>query len=135
MSSSPDRVGRARLSIGLTGWFLLIFVITALGLYFLTSHLVRGALEEEWEVQQSGVEGRLSPSGEVEGVTVLEVKTKAVPTPEIQAAVRRQFEHFLPIVMIPIIVVGLLGGLFLTFHSTRHVRMILRTVREILSAG
>lgn len=137
MSFKSDRKARWKLSIGLTGSFLLIFVVTSLALYFATSLYVRQAMEEEWAVRQSRVQERITTEGGVHTheITLTEHETSAAPTPEMQAAVERHFDRFLPLVMVPIVLVGLLGGLFLTYRSTHPLQSVIRTVQHILDTG
>ena len=62
MPSGPDWRAQAQVLFGITGWFVLIFVVTAIGLYLLTSHLVQDALQEEWENIESVEFGGIDPS-------------------------------------------------------------------------
>ena len=135
MSSTRDPRGHLKFSLRITGWFLLIFAVGAVGLYFLTGELVRGALQEEWELTHSEVSGTFDAAGGIDDVRVREVATRAAPPPEVQAAVDRQVREEFPKLAVPIILLGLLGGLGITYRAARQVRRTVRTVQDILETG
>jgi len=137
MSSGVERDTGWRLSLGLTGWFLLIFVLTSVALYLATSHLIQQAMAHDWSVNQSHMEERITEGG---GVTTREIRltrdsSKALPSPAMQATIKQHFDRFLPLVLIPVVLVGIAGGLFLTYRSTRPLSAMITTVREILRTG
>ena len=136
MSSSRDPRGHLKFSLRITGWFLLIFAVAVVGLYFATRWVVHDALEEEWELTHSEVSGTIDAEGEVGGVEVREVAMRATPPPEVREAVDRQIREDFPVLIVPIILLGLLGGLGITYRAARQVRRVTRTVQDILeSAG
>ncbi len=132
MFSGRNWRGNLRLSLRITGWFLLIFVVAVLGLYVVASKLVQGALQEEWELTHSEVTGTVTHEG---GVEVREIATRAVPPPEVQAAVEREFRVLFLVLVVPIVVIGLLGGLGLTYRAAHQARQVVRSVQNILQTG
>lgn len=135
MSSKRDPRGHLKFSLRITGWFLLIFAVAVVGLYFATRWVVHDALEEEWELTHSEVTGTIGASGEVGDVEVREVATRAAPPPEVREAVDRQIREDFPLLVVPIILLGLLGGLGLTYRTATQVRRVTRTVQDILETG
>ena len=137
MSSSPERSPAWRFSLGLTAWFLLIFVLTAVGLTLLTSHLVKSALSEEWETRHADVTGTVTREGGRESRTVIvrESEVTAVPSPEMQERVASTFRRVLPLLLLPVIVIGVLGGLWVTWRATRPIRSVTDTAQQILATG
>lgn len=137
MSSRPDQRAAWRFSLGLTAWFLVIFVLTAIGLTFLTFHLVKSAMNEEWETRQSDVTGTVTREGGRESRTVVvrEREVSAAPSPEMQEAIASHFRRAFPLLLVPVIVVGVLGGLWVTWRATRPIRSVTETAQQILATG
>lgn len=135
MSSRDDPRGHLKFTLRLAGWFFLIFAVAAVGLYFVTGRLVRDALEEEWELTHSELSGTLDESGGVGSVQLREVATRATPPPEVREAVDRQMREEFPKLAVPIVLLGLLGGLVITYRSARQVRRVVRSVWNILESG
>lgn len=135
MSSKGDPHGHLKFSLRIAGWFFLIFAVAALGLYFVTGRLVRDALEEEWELTHSELSGTLIESGGVENVQLREVATRIAPPPEVLEAVDRQVREEFPKLAVPIVLLGLLGGFYITYRSARQVRRVVRSVQSILESG
>ena len=135
MSSRADPRGHLKFSLRVTGWFLFIFTLAAVGLYFVTGRLVRDALEEEWEFAHSETLYTLDTSGGVGNVQLREVATRATPPPEVLEAVDRQVREEFPKLAVPIVLLGLLGGLYITYRSARQVRRVVRSVQDILETG
>ncbi len=137
MSSRPEQRAAWRFSLGLTAWFLVIFVLTAFGLTLLTSHLVKSAMNEEWETRQSEVTGTVTREGGRESRTVVvrEREVSAAPSPEMQEAIANHFRRAFPLLLVPVIVVGLLGGLWVTWRATRPIRSVTETAQQILATG
>ena len=135
MSSSRDPRGHLKFSLRITGWFLLIFAVAVVGLYFATRWVVHDALQEEWEQSRSEVSGTVDSEGQVEGVTVRNVATRVAPPEWVREAVDRQIREDFPVLIVPIILLGLIGGLGITYRAARQVRRVTRTVQDILETG
>lgn len=137
MSSKHEAPGAWRFTLGLTAWFLVIFVLTATGLGFVTAHLVKGAMEEDWNTTRQEVTGTVTREGGVESRTVVvhEHETTAVPPPEMQDAVYRYFLRVLPMLLLPVIAIAVLGGLWVTWRATRPIRSVTETAQQILETG
>ena len=133
MSSTPDRPTALRFSASLTAWFAAFFVVTVIGVFGLSYWLVGSALEQDWSYRQTEI--RRDPSGAAVGTTIREETAVVRPNAEMRAQIDRRFRETFFMLVVPIVLLGLVGGLALTHYAARPVHRVVQTVQAILATG
>lgn len=125
MSSSLERRASLRLGVKLSLAFMLLFGVVGLAFGYGMSRLVWEAMEEEWDQElRACFESSERPDEDMR------------PTVQrIRASAEKHFQDKLPLLLIPSLVVGLAGGLGLTYLLTRNQRNVLRAVQRIRRTG
>jgi len=135
MSSALERRAGLSISLGLMAWYALFFLLTSAGVYFSSYYLINAALDEEWDYSHAVVRRTLTPDGRPLEVTVHEERGTALPSKSMREAIDRHFRHTFLVLVVPLVLIGLLGGAGLTFYATRPVRRAVTTVQDILKTG
>ncbi len=137
MSSERPESARRSLSFRLTIWYAFFFLVATLGLLAALYFFVDESVDEEWKLTRSRMiaswagdttEGR-------SGMTISEQTATIARHIPSNLGLATHFRRAFTKVALPILLLALIGGYFVTRRGLRPVHNLGRTVRNIVETG
>jgi len=137
MSSALERRHGLTLTLNLTGWFAMSFLVVTITMFLASYYLVRESLAEDWHFTLAKVSETAAETheGHLYQVWVTEEYGQAVPDEAFRESVEHHFIRTFLILAAPLLLIGILGGAVLTYYATRPGRRVVATVQDILRTG
>jgi signal transduction histidine kinase len=121
----------------LTLWYGFVFIVAAVALLLAVYHLLDDSMDKEWRVTRSKIVAEWSgePDGTVSEVEVTAQRAVIEGTVPLDLNVESHLQRAFYKVALPILIVGLALGWFVTHAGLRPLRSLGQTVRYILTTG
>lgn len=137
MSSAPRSKPLPVYRIQIAAWYAGIFIVTTVGLFLLFEHMLDAHVEEEWDVTIRSIHsawGRDQGLGEGEvhaAITRIHAAGTVVTAPDTDRLMRQEFL----ILTLPMLLLAVGGGMWLTSRAVRPLRRLNTVVHGILETG
>jgi signal transduction histidine kinase len=126
-----------RFSVKLTLWYALLLVVSSLAIHLVALRLLDDEMLREWSVSSKTTQETWSVG---DRYVAQEIRYRQTLRQLDPGDFHRQsvYDHFNKVfwrLVAPILLLGLAGGLFLTYSALRPIRRLVRTVGEIVDTG
>ena len=137
MSSEPTESRGMSLSFKLTLWYAFVFVAASAAWFYAVYHFIDNSIDKEWRITRSEIVSTWSgrPANGVSGFEIAHQRSVIEGSIPVDLDVASHFRHAFYRIALPIILVGLLGGWFVTARGLRPLHRLGQTVRHILATG